>query len=130
MVNIRHSCNANATHFYSSNLQVDISFAERDIKAGEEIFIAYHNFKSISKDNNPEFIRCILLSKYGVVCPLDCACRDPVQIGQVQEAKSKKRAATQFARQGKFREAFQAAKELLRFLKSINLGIFQLGQTK
>jgi hypothetical protein len=130
MISFRHSCNANAANFYISNLRVGVVFAERDIKAGEEIFVAYHNFKSISIDFTPEVIRYILLAQYRLVCPVDCACRDPVQIGQAQEAKEMKRVAFQLARQGKFKEAFEAAKDMIKFIENINLGIFQQSQAR
>ena len=129
-MNFRHSCNPNAEQIHSSNLRVTVTFAERDIKAGEEIFVAFYNFRWIYRNQSPEEIRYIMLDRFGVVCPIDCACRDPVKIGQVQKAKMMKRTFVQMARQGKFREAFQGAKCLVKYLEDNNMGQLQICQTQ
>jgi len=125
-VHIRHSCAPNSVLIFSGNLKVTTAVADRDIKAGEEICVAFH----ASWLRTPEEIGQILLFRFGIVCPISCPCRDPEAIAKVQEAKSGIGAAVKFSGEGKFREAFEAAKELIKQFENNNTGWLQIWQIK
>ena len=55
---------------------VKVVFAIRDIKKGEEITISYSYFNNFKKYRTPEEHWKKLKLSYGIVCPIDCICRD------------------------------------------------------
>ena len=54
-----------------------IVFAERDIAEGEEICISYQSFNDLSREYSHYLSEAILKTKWGIICPQDCVCRDP-----------------------------------------------------
>ncbi len=128
--NFRHSCSPNSEKVESDNLKVITVVAERDIKAGEEIFVAYKNFRYILKYDKPEDLRHMLHYKDGVVCRPNCACRDPVKIEEVEKAKCKLRSHQDLVRQEKFEQAFKSAKDLIKYAEEIKLGFFEIANCR
>ncbi|OXA63451.1 SET domain-containing protein 5 [Folsomia candida] len=79
LARVNHNCAANAFHLMGAESRVKILFSLKDIEKGEEICIAYSwlDDERFSKDPVPtDGIRRALEKDYGIVCPLDCICRD------------------------------------------------------
>ena len=94
---VNHNCDANAGRNYDDGASVEILYAQRDIQPGEEVCISYCSFNNISierrcpivykssKNANEltpeEEFHCVkvsLESNWGITCPVDCFCNDPV----------------------------------------------------
>lgn len=82
-----HSCRANAGHIYDSKHGVKVLFAERGIKAGEEICIAYVAFNDFSLSKERAQADALFLRKWGIICPEDCACKELVLLELVEEGR-------------------------------------------
>jgi hypothetical protein len=84
---VNHSCSPNAAYILDKKLKVGILFAERDIKAGEEITISYVSFKNFSQKLSAKKIRMKLKKKWNIDCPADCDCRNAAKWDQFVKAR-------------------------------------------
>ncbi len=85
---VNHSCMPNAAYILDEKLKVGILFAEKDIKAGEEITISYISFKNLSLKLSAEKFRQELKKKWAIDCPADCDCRDTKKWQHFVKARS------------------------------------------
>lgn len=92
---VNHNCDANSGRNFDDGASVEILYAQRDIRPGEEVCISYCSFNNISierrcpivytssKNANEltpeEEFDCVKLSlesNWGITCPADCFCND------------------------------------------------------
>eukprot|EP00842_Homolaphlyctis_polyrhiza_P005692 jgi/Hompol1/6123/HPOL_000716-RA len=83
-----HACNPNASHATDDDRKVEILFAERDIRAGEEITISYTLWNEIYCTDSAEEARKNLREKWGFECPQTCFCRKPENIKTVMNGRA------------------------------------------
>jgi hypothetical protein len=115
---VGHSCSPNASFVYDKVTKVVIVFANRDIKAGEEVTMAYVPFFP-PVDDVPK----ILQLDFGITCPEGCVCRDPVRMQRIQEADEMDKAVLRLVKEGKFLEAYETTKKLLDLYDIIDVEI-------
>jgi len=78
---VNHDCDPNAGHYEDETFDVKILFAERDIEPGEEITISY----TFLQRREPSMRRELLENTWGIVCDVDCFCRNPEILAMVEE---------------------------------------------
>jgi hypothetical protein len=125
-----HSCLPNASHVFNEELNLITVFAEREIKAGEEITLDFHPFSSPFQSYSLHDMKRILKNKFQIVCLPDCACHDEEKFEQIQTARRLNSLCAEFVKQGNFVQAFQTSKKLLGFYDVMNAGILTRARTR
>jgi hypothetical protein len=105
---VGHSCSPNASFIFDKTSRVVVVFADRDIKAGEEITMDY-----VSQYPPVNDVPKVLKEDYGIECPEGCVCRDPVRLQRIHEADEMDKAVLRLVKEGKFLDAYEMAKKLL-----------------
>jgi hypothetical protein len=123
-----HSCSPNASHMFDEKFGVVTVFAECDIKAGEEITLAYHPFTSPFQSFDSEDVSKIS-TEFRIVCLPDCACHAE-KFAQAESARKLNNLCADFVRSGDFLNAFQTSKDLLKFYDVIDAGILTRARTR
>jgi len=141
---LNHSCHPNADAIYDEIARVGILFAQEDIQPGEEICICYYSpffglFPGIRvPEVNPEcsveeelnFAKSSIQSRFGITCPTDCSCKDPEIPALVQEGRHLHGTVRTLARQGKIEEALAAGEKLLDIHRRLNKSWFYRSQAE
>ncbi|KAJ3333900.1 hypothetical protein HDU76_001381 [Blyttiomyces sp. JEL0837] len=113
---INHSCDNNAQHYYCKDMTVNVVFAERDIKSGEEICIGYVDWWRHL--DNMAFGRQLLAKKWGINCPPDCTCSRPEFFEELKVSHKMDRAIENYGSVGKINLAVSSAEQLLSYYDS------------
>ena len=85
---VNHSCEPNAQKIADDDLGVNVVSLLRDVRAGEEVTIAYLPCDDPSGDREPEEAREILRDHWGIECDALCRCRDEALAARVAEARA------------------------------------------
>jgi len=125
---VNHACQPNAAPIYDETARVAIFFAQRDIQPGEEITICYYTpffwlvpIESSTGETLEEEMKIakdIMAEDYGITCPTDCSCYDPVVW-----------ALPTLANQHKTIEALEAGDKLVDIYRNLNVSWIYLGFT-
>ena len=85
---VNHSCAPNAQKVADDDAGVNVVSLLRDVRAGEEVTIAYLPCDDPSGDREPAASREILREHWGIECAADCRCRDEGLAARVAEARA------------------------------------------
>jgi len=134
---VNHSCQPNAATIYDETASVAILFAQKDIQPGEEISICYYSpFDSYyippELSLNPPSVMSLeeelvvmkngLFASYGITCPADCSCNDPVIRDLIHEGRKLYHSTILLlSNQTKFEEALAAGEKLLDIHRRLNI---------
>jgi len=145
---VNHACQPNAAVIYDETARVAVLFAQKDIHPGQEICMCYYtpffSLLPIPSSNmypgmNPEwnieeelnFIKDEALSTYGITCPADCSCNDPIIWNLVQEGRQLHKTIKTLANQLEMTEEVLAAGDkLLDIHRRLNVSWIYRGFTE
>ena len=85
---VNHDCDPNAMKVADDDRGVNVVVALRDIRAGEEVTIAYLPCDDPSTDREPDEARAILRQHWLIECPSACRCRDEALAARVARARA------------------------------------------
>ncbi len=124
---LNHSCRPNAATIYDEEACVEIVFAQHDILPGEEICITYCTLSKIegptadvSLERHLSYVEKRLTSR-GVICPLDCHCKDPAVHKLIMEEKKVNDRISAFAEKARTEDALATAEKLLGIHKRLDV---------
>lgn len=127
---VNHDCRPNAGYIYDEKARVEIIFAQRDIHQGEEVCICYCSFASLNQERptaylSPEdefqFIRRTLSTTWGITCPEDCYCKDPLIQELVLEGRRISEEMDILAGRGWIEDALLVGEKLLDIHARLNV---------
>jgi len=125
-----HSCGYNAAHVNDEVAQVEILYALRDIQPEEEICIYYISHANLESehsagrgglDNELQCIEQTLRNKWGIICPAECDCKDPVWQNLHHKMKNLLIEVDMLAGEGSTEQALQAGDKFLEIQKRVNV---------
>lgn len=146
---VNHNCDSNAGRNYDDGASVEILYAQRDIQPGEEVCISYCSFNNISIDRRcpivcsnwkpanelsaEEEFACVkssLESNWGIKCPADCFCNNPIIKSLVVRARQLRIDVDMWAySQHKPDRALKVIKDLLIIQEKIHSSLISKAKT-
>ncbi len=141
---MNHSCQPNAASVYDETARVAILFSQKDIQPGEEISISYYypfyskfppaicyRLPNWSLEEELAEHKFITLSFFGITCPADCSCNDPVIRDLVHEGRQIfHRTILNLFTQNKVEEALEAGDKLQAIHRRLNLSWIDRGDAE
>ena len=86
---VNHDCNPSAAVYYDTETRAMALLATRQIDVGEEITISYTEFlnpRCSGFKSEFENHAAVLSQQYGIRCPENCACKNPMHLEKVRRS--------------------------------------------
>ena len=134
-----HSCRPNADYAYDQTTGIIIIFALKDIKFGDEICVCYWSFANLDLDRktanlSPEeefqSVQNVLTSRYGIICPDDCYCRDSNAKQLVLEGRRLHTEMSLLVGRDRIEEALEYGEKLLSIRRRLNISMIEQFETE
>ena len=117
---LNHSCDPNVHCWQVERTSITVIYSSKPIRTGDEICFNYHSIWAHLSEDKESLQRSLLenslkfQTKWGIICPNDCICKDPNIVPVIAEYSRLLKTAVKSGLQGDFQVSLAASKEKLQ----------------